>query len=146
MFAAAVFVVLTVTGAAHSQERVLATGPVATGVPVEARFEAVQVLYAKEPLLLRLDKYTGEVFELARNRDFVRDKGQTNAWQLTKWNNRPLPEEIDAQRVNFQIFGNPNNDGSAYLLNVNTGDTWSLYRDPSTEREFSWVPVKTQKR
>ena len=143
---AILFLVLVVPAVAHSQERVGPTVPYATQVPVEARFEIVQVSYLKEPLLLKLDKYTGEVFELARNRDYVREKGQANAWQMTKWYNRTAPEEIDAQKVNFQIFGTNNNEGSAYLININTGDAWTLYREQTAEKEFTWVLMKTQKK
>lgn len=145
-FAAIMFLVLFIPAIAHSQERVAAAVPYATQVPVEARFEVVQVFYMKEPLLLKLDKYTGEVLELARNRDYVRDKGQTNAWQATRWTSRPAPEEMDTQKVNFQIFGTTNYEGSVFLINVHTGDAWNLYREQTAEKEYTWVLVKTQKK
>lgn len=145
-FAILLLTLLVVPAVVYTQEKVVPIVAQASQAPAEARFEVVQVVYLMEPLLLKLDKYTGEVFELARNRDIVRDKGQASAWQLTRWSARPAPEEIDAQRVNFQIFSTANKEGLAFLINLNTGDTWSIYREQTAEREFNWIPVKTQKR
>ncbi len=138
---------LFIAGLANAQERVpTTTSPYATQVPADARFEVVQVFYLREPLLLKLDKHTGEVFELTRSRELVREKGQGNAWQLTKWFNRPLPEEIDAQKVNFQLFSTASTEGSAFLMNVHNGDVWILYREQTAEKDFTWVLTKTQKK
>ena len=136
------FLVVVSAGTSYSQERVAPVEPQRSGVPAEARFEIVQVSYLREALVLKLDKYTGEVFELARNRDYVRDKGQGNAWQLTK---RPLAEEME-YKVNFQIFGSAHGEGSVFLINVNSGDTWTLYREQAADRDLTWVLMKTQKK
>ncbi|MDQ4122130.1 MAG: hypothetical protein M3209_11880 [Acidobacteriota bacterium] len=145
-FAALLFLLLTIPGIARSQDRVVASVPNATQTPAESRFEIIQVQYLRESLLLKLDKYTGEVYELVRNRDYIRDKGQAFAWQLTKWNNRPSMENLDAQRVNFQIFGATNNDNSVYLINVNNGDTWTIVRELQEDKESYWVLTKIQKK
>ena len=136
------FLVVVSSGTSYSQERVAPVEPQRSEVPAEARFEIVQVSYLREVLVLKLDKYTGEVFELARNRDYVRDKGQGNAWQLTK---RPLAEEME-YKVNFQIFGSVHGEGSVFLINVNNGDTWTLYREQVADRDLTWVLMKTQKK
>jgi hypothetical protein len=145
-FAAFLFFLLVIPGVAHSQERVVAAVSNATATPAEARFEIIQVHHLRETILLKLDKYTGEVHELVRNRDYIRDKGQALAWQLTKWNNRPSIEGFDAQKVNFQIFGATNNDNSVYLINVNNGDSWTLVRELQEDKESYWVLTKTQKK
>lgn len=145
-FSALLFLLLIIPGIARSQDRVVATVPNATQTPAESRFEIIQVHYLRELLLLKLDKYTGEVYELVRNRDYVRDKGQGFAWQLTKWNNRPSMENLDGQKVNFQIFGATNNDNSVYLININNGDVWTMVRELDAEKESYWVMTKTQKK
>ena len=145
-FSALLFLLLMIPGIAYSQDRVVATAPNSTQTPAEARFEIIQVHYLRESLLLKLDKYTGEVYELARNRDYIRDKGQAFAWQLTKWNNRPSIEDFDTQKVNFQIFGATNNDNSVYLLNINNGDVWTLVRELIADKESYWVLTKMQKK
>jgi hypothetical protein len=143
-FAAFLFFLLIIPGNAQAQERVVASIPNATKTPAEARFEIVQVFF-RETILLKLDKYTGEVYELVRNRDYIRDKGQAFAWQLVRWNNRPS-DALNLQNVNFQIFGATTNyDNSVYLININNGDVWTLVREQDVEKESYWVLTKTQK-
>lgn len=144
-FAALLFSLLFISNVAYSQERIFATVPHATEAPADARFEIIKVLL-REPFLLKLDKYTGDVYELVRNRDYVRDKGQAFAWQLVRWNNKPAAETLDSQKVNFQIFDANNFDYSVYLININNGDTWTLVRELDLEKESYWVLVKTQKK
>jgi hypothetical protein len=142
-FSKLLFLLLVIPGIAYSQERVIATSPNATQVPTEARFEIVQVNYLREVILLKLDKYTGEVYELVRNRDSIREKGQDYAWQLTTWNYRPSTEDFANQKVNFQIFSATNNNNSVYLININNGDVWTLVRESITDKESYWVLTKT---
>ena len=139
------FLLLMISGIARSQERVV-PAPNATAAPTDARFEIIQVYYLRESFLMKLDKYTGEVYELVRNRDYIRDKGQAFAWQLTKWNNRPLIESVDIQKVNFQILSATGNDNSVYLININNGEVWTLVRESEPEKESYWVLTKTQKK
>jgi hypothetical protein len=68
-----------ISGIAYSQERVVAISPNATQAPAEARFEIIQVNYLREAILLKLNKYTGEVYELIRSQDSIREKGQDYA-------------------------------------------------------------------
>lgn len=145
-FSALLFLLLMISGICYSQERSVVIAPNATQTPAEARFEIVQVNYLKESLLLKLDKYTGDVYELVRNQDYVKNKGQAHAWQLTKWNNRPSVEEVETQKVNFQIFGSTNNDNSVYLININNGDVWTLVRELGADKESYWVLTKIQKK
>lgn len=144
--AALLFLLLTTPIIAYSQERVVAYVPNMTATPAETRFEIVQVQYLRETLLLKMDKYTGDVYDLVRNRDYIKDKGQAFAWQLVRWNNRPSIDGLEAQKVNFQIFGATTNDNSVYLLNVNNGDAWTLLRESEVEKESYWVLTKTQKK
>lgn len=145
-FAVFLFFLLIIPGIAHSQDRVIASIPNATKTPDEARFEVIQTQYLRETLLLKLDKYSGEVYEFVRNRDYIRDKGQAFAWQIIKWNNRPSFEGFDNQKVNFQIFGATTNDNSVYLININNGDVWTLVRELEADKESYWVLTKTQKK
>lgn len=145
-FSVLLFLLLMIPGSVRSQERVVANTPSATQAPAEARFEIIQVYYLRETILLKLDKYTGDVYELVRNLVTIRAKGQDYTWQLTKWNNKPSMEEVDAQKVNFQIFGATNNNNSVYLININNGDAWTLVRESVTDKESYWVLTKIQKK
>jgi hypothetical protein len=145
-FTVFLFVLLILPNIARSQESVVAPVTNATKAPAEARFEIIQVNHLRESPLLKLDKYTGEVYEFVRNRDYIREKGQAFAWQLTKWNNRPSMENVDFQKVNFQIYGAAHNSNSVYLINVNTGDVWTMVRELDAEKESYWVLTKTQKK
>jgi len=145
-FSRILFLLLMISSIAYSQERVVAISPNATQALAEARFEIAQVNYLREAILLKLNKHTGEVYELIRSRDSIKEKGQDYAWQLTKWNNRPLTEELDTQKVNFQIFGATNNNNSVYLININNGDVWTLVRESIVDKESYWVLTKIQKK
>ena len=94
-----------------------------TKVPETSRYEIVQSesFYGTQ-ITLKLDKYTGYVYHLLKNREGL-------TWQLMSAEMHPL-NEITANQVNFQILFSASGALWTFLINVNTGITWRLLKYP----------------
>jgi hypothetical protein len=114
-----------------------------TSAPAVSRYEIISTT-SGVIAVLKLDKYTGEVFELARNKALVRNKDEQHAWQRTK----RLPhtdreKDQTTGEVNYQIYTGDQEGIYTYLINLGTGATWVLAREEGKE-ELYWYPIKHQ--
>jgi hypothetical protein len=113
-----------------------------TSAPPEARFEVIQT-NSNIRTALKLDKYTGTVYELVRNKDLVRAKDEEFAWGVTKRLPHPLDKTDSTTLVNYQIITSSVGVRYTFLVNINTGATWKLTTDPDKEQSY-WYPIKSQ--
>jgi hypothetical protein len=113
-----------------------------TSAPPDARFEVIETNSNIRPAL-KLDKYTGTVYELVRNKDLVRAKDEEYAWGLTKRLPHPLDKNDSTTLVNYQIVTSSVGARYTFLVNINTGATWKLTADPDKEQSY-WYPIKSQ--
>jgi hypothetical protein len=112
-----------------------------TSAPADSRYEIIATTSIVKAVL-KLDKRTGEVFELARNKALVRTKDEEHAWQRTK--RLPHPDKDEAtNEVNYQIYTEGRSGIYTYLINLNTGATWILAKEEGKE-ELYWYPLKHQ--
>jgi hypothetical protein len=124
----------------HAQD-LSSTGDRHTSAPADARYEIIATT-SRVKTVLKLDKYTGEVFELARNKALVKNKDEEYAWQRTKRLLHPDKDEVTNQ-VNYQIYTDGDGGLYTYLINLRTGATWILAKDEGKE-ELYWYPLKHQ--
>ncbi|MDH3528044.1 MAG: hypothetical protein OEQ28_00635 [Acidobacteriota bacterium] len=116
-------------------------GVSSTSAPVQSRYEII-VTTSRVRAVLKLDKYTGEVFELARNKTLVKNKDEEHAWQRTK--RLPNADKDEAtNEVNYQIYASGEYGIYTYLINTGTGATWILAKEAGKE-ELYWYPLKHQ--
>jgi hypothetical protein len=113
-----------------------------TSAPPDARFEVIQVS-SNIRIMLKLDKYTGTVYELVRNKDLVRAKDEEYAWGVTKRLPHPLDKNDSTDIVNYQIVTSSVGARYTILVNINTGASWKLSADPDKEQSY-WYPIKSQ--
>lgn len=108
-----------------------------TRVPDDSRYELIQSQVAAK-ITLRLDKFTGEVFQLAESLDLTESGYPSLVWQRMKRD--PHPDDTPVpDRVNYQIFTSGLGVRFTFLINVNSGAVWQLVED--RERVLSWQPV-----
>ena len=96
----------------------------ATGVPDDARFAIVA---SASGLLLKLDKFTGEVERL------VPRGGDAIAWQAVRRDRNPKDAAAGDHRTHYQLVVA---GGRTVLLNIITGATWSLQAGEPGEEPF----------
>lgn len=113
-----------------------------TSAPASARFEIIQT-NSNIRTTLKLDKFTGTVYELIKNKDLVRAKDEEYAWAIIKRLSHPLDKTESANEVNYQITTSPVGVRYTFLININTGASWKLAPDPDREQSY-WYPIKTQ--
>ncbi len=112
-----------------------------TSAPADSRYEIIAATSIVKAVL-KLDKYTGEVFELARNKALIKTKDEEHAWQRTK--RLPHPNKDEAtNEVNYQIYTEGQGGIYTYLINLRTGATWILAKEEGKE-ELYWYPLKHQ--
>jgi hypothetical protein len=112
-----------------------------TSAPADSRYEIIAATSIVKAVL-KLDKRTGEVFELVRNKAFVKTKDEEHAWQRTK--RLPHPNNDEAtNEVNYQIYTEGQGGIYTYLINLRTGATWVLAKEEGKE-ELYWYPLKHQ--
>ena len=103
-----------------------------TKAPESSRYEIIQSQYEfSTKISLKLDKYTGYVYELVK-----RKEGLT--WQLISAEVHSL-NVVTPDKVNFQIFLSDSGNYWTFLINVNTGITWRLLKDPEVGMMWSVV-------
>ncbi len=112
-----------------------------TSAPADSRYEIIATTSIVKAVL-KLDKYTGEVFELARNKALVKNKDEEYAWQRTKRLPHPNKDEV-TNEVNYQIYTDGADGIYTYLINLKTGATWILAKEEGKE-ELYWYPLKHQ--
>lgn len=112
-----------------------------TSVPANSRYEIIATTSIVKAVL-KLDKHTGEVFELARNKALIKTKDEEHAWQRTKRLPHPNKEEA-TNEVNYQIYTEGAGGIYTYLINLKTGATWILANEEGKE-ELYWYPLKHQ--
>lgn len=102
-----------------------------TESPGDARFELLQ-----SPLVARLtllvDKNSGDVFQI------VRTKTDEFAWEKID-RIKSKDENLDETQVNFQVFASGIAAKYTYLLNIRTGQTWTLTEAKS--KSLFWDPI-----
>ena len=113
-----------------------------TNVPDDSRFEIIQT-NSNLRTMLKLDKYTGTVYELVRNKDLVRAKDEEYVWGVTKRLPSPLDKTESTSIVNYQIVTSTIGVRYTFLINIHTGATWKLSADPDKEQSY-WYPIKSQ--
>lgn len=113
-----------------------------TSAPPDARFEVIHTT-SNIRAALKLDNYTGTVYELVRNKDMVRAKDEEFAWGITKRLPHPLDKNDSTTLVNYQIVTSSLGARYTFLVNINTGATWKLSADPDKEQSY-WYPIKSQ--
>lgn len=141
------FAALFLNGAESKAQEIGPLGPQAlasqkTSTPPDSRFEIIQS-QSNIRTTLKLDKFTGAVYELVKNKDLVRAKDEEYAWALT----RRMPHQQDKtdslDQVNYQIVTSSVGVRYTFLVNINTGASWKLSADPDKEQSY-WYPIKTQ--
>lgn len=149
VFAATLFcgaLLFSCTGSAVAQElgapSLQVSASQKTSAPPDARFEVIQT-NSNIRTTLKLDKYTGTVYELVRNKDLVRAKDEEYAWGVTKRLPHPLDKIEANDLVNYQIVTSSVGVRYTFLVNINTGATWKLSSDPDKEQSY-WYPIKSQ--
>ena len=114
-----------------------------TSAPATSRYEIIATTSGVD-VVLKLDKFTGEVFELTGSKALVKNKDEQHAWQRTK--RLPHTDKDKDQttgEVNYQIYTGGQNGIYTYLINIGTGATWILAREEGKE-ELYWYPLKHQ--
>ena len=108
---------------------------VQTDVCSNARFEIIQSSIAAKATYM-IDKYFGFTFYAVEN-----DSASTIKWELIKSELHPNDKVENINKVNYQLFISSISLRFTYLLNVNTGATWKLYKDSDTGELF-WEPFE----
>jgi hypothetical protein len=88
-----------------------------TTAPINARFEIVQAQTAAK-WTFRLDRYSGQVWQL------VRTRAGGNAWEVTPV--LDLPDGSNSARPHFQLFLSGLAAKHTFLIDVDSGRTWTL--------------------
>ena len=106
-----------------------------TTPPVDGRYEIVQSQLAAR-WTFKLDRYTGEVAQLVLNAE------KENTWEKVLV--QDLPKVATPSRPRFQIFTSGIAAKHTFLLDANTGKTWTLLIDsiPTKEGESDAILFK----
>jgi len=110
-----------------------------TQTPSSARYEVFRTLLLPS-LALKLDKYDGVAYELVTNRGFIKSKDDTYAWLRTRRVAHPQDTGKVPGQVNYQIAASR---VGPLLINIQTGATWLLSRDPAKDEAY-WWPILPQ--
>ena len=93
----------------------------------DGRFEIVQSQILRSNTF-RLDKYTGDVYQF-----IMKDTWYT--WEkITRQG--ASKDTTPATQINYQLFLGGMQARDAFLMNVNTGETWLLVKDKSDKLLF----------
>ena len=108
-----------------------------------ARYEIVQSELAVKATF-RLDRFTGRIWELVKTAD------SDNAWQETEVHAHPLADK-GSSRPHFQIFTSGIALRNTFLIDTDSGQTWTLVTGKSksadgSEYEYrAWQPFQYQR-
>jgi len=93
------------------------------------RYQIVQSTIAARGTY-KVDTYEGKVYQL------VVDRNNNETWELLRRiGNYNDDYKVNGQR-NYEIFLSTIAMRFTYLININTGATWQLVKDPDTEENF----------
>ncbi len=107
-----------------------------TTAPSDARFAIIQAQTSAK-WTFRLDRYAGRVWQL------VRTVSGENKWQQTRVID--LPTESLSVKPRYQLFLSSLAAKHSFLIDVDTGNTWTLTTLADTngnELEIVWSPFK----
>lgn len=92
------------------------------------RYELVQSEIARR-YFFKLDKFTGDVYQLVvkRNGDKTWEKMMVVGLSI---------DTIKENTINFQIFMGGTAISDCFMINIHTGSTYLLYKDPDTDILF----------
>ncbi len=96
-----------------------------------ARFE----ILASKQFAFKLDKYNGEVYQLVSTGLFSPGK-----WVLMSRQVENMNDSVCANAVNYQLYIHEEQASHVFLMNVNTGATWTLGKR-GENRAYSWEAI-----
>lgn len=102
------------------------------------RFEIIQSPIARR-LTFRLDKYTGEVYQL------VKKKNDEYCWDNVKIYDQ---ENVDSDNYNnteitYLLYMGGKAVSDCFLINIKTGDTWQLIHDDEMNIDYFFLMKMT---
>ena len=97
------------------------------------RFEIIQSPKARR-LTFKLDKYTGDIFQLVRNEEKELVWRKLLNFELDLLNIF-LPEKVE-EKISYQLFMGGMAISDCFLLNIHNGDTYRLYEDSESEELY----------
>lgn len=97
------------------------------------RFEIIQSPMARR-LTFKLDKYTGNIFQLVRNEEKELVWRKLLNFELDLLNIF-LPEKVE-EKISYQLFMGGMAISDCFLLNIHNGDTYRLYEDSESEELY----------
>ena len=108
--------------------------PQSTAITDIGRYEIVQS-EGSARYTFKVDKQDGRVYQMVKN-----DEGLY--WQELLVMPHPL-DTAKAGYVNYQLFVSGHGPRYTFLMNVNTGASWQLAKDPENEKIF-WTPMDSK--
>lgn len=98
------------------------------------RYEIIQSATLRR-YTFKLDKYTGEVYQMTRNKeDRVVWEGIMNIGLSDKY-----PDHRSNQEITYQLFFSSISPQDCFLLNIKTGVTWQLAYDTEMKVNFFYL-------
>ena len=94
------------------------------------RYEIIQSNVLRE-LLFKLDKYTGEVYQYVKYDTGIIGNGWEKVAVLMK-----MDEIKDPTKINYQLFMSGLSAGDCFLLNINNGNTYRLFKDKKDNKIY----------
>ncbi len=96
---------------------------------IQPRYQIIQSTIAAKGTF-KLDAYTGDVFQMVLN------KNDESVWRKLNRNGHYSNDHVIENRINYSIFTSTIALRHTYLINVNTGATWQIFRDTDTGKSF----------
>ncbi|MBR0334331.1 MAG: hypothetical protein IIX13_05305 [Bacteroidales bacterium] len=96
-----------------------------------ARFE----ILANDRIAFKLDKFTGDVYQLISRGLF-----SPYNWVLMERNLGGLNDLVHDNEINYQLFMHEENGSFIFLMNVHTGATWTLGHG-GVNKPYAWEPI-----
>jgi hypothetical protein len=100
----------------------------------QPRFSIIQSTLAARGTF-KLDGFTGEVYQL------VADTENNELWQMLHKNYHFISDIKNDNSINYVLFTSTIAMRFTYLMNVNTGATWQLVKNPTTEETY-FTPMR----
>ena len=104
-----------------------------SSVPSDSRYEIVQSERGAR-YTFKIDKFTGEVYELVKKDD---DK---LGWQSVILIDLSKSEDQKDNKVNYQVFISGLGARYIFLININNGQTLQLTEDTDSGASY-WMPI-----
>ncbi len=104
-----------------------------------ARYEIIQSEISVK-VTIKLDKQSGKSWLLT---SFSGEKPEFNAWDELK-REAVTPAPNNSKRINYQVFTSGHAVRHTYLININSGETWTLVN--SVDDKLSWEELPNYQR